>query len=110
MNSCHYCVSRITPAHAGTTIFACSLLHPLQDHPRSRGDYYSVLWAISACLGSPPLTRGLLFSDTSFLPPMRITPAHAGTTLRTLRAFMSDRDHPRSRGDYYQHLPWRPLM
>ena len=35
---------RITPAHAGTTSMSMLPLYHLQDHPRSRGDYFLGLW------------------------------------------------------------------
>lgn len=50
---------RITPAHAGTTALVLGLWNISQDHPRSRGNYISVISIILSSLGSPPLTREL---------------------------------------------------
>ena len=72
---------RITPAHAGTTIpLWCGSLD-VQDHPRSRGYYQEYGHEKFMALGSPPLTRVLLYGSAQRVLMQRITPAHAGTTL-----------------------------
>ena len=49
----------ITPAYAGTTSGAVSILSADQDHPRLRGNY-SLINFVNLCFrGSPPLTREL---------------------------------------------------
>ena len=50
--------------------------------------------------GSPPLTRGPPPVEFNPLCHPRITPAHAGTTLRTIIKTVDHEDHPRSRGDH----------
>ena len=72
----------------------------VQDHPRSRGDYTRAPLSRRTSVGSPPLTRGLLFSGMHLSLPHRITPAHAGTTFIPLLKQPLYEDHPRSRGDY----------
>ena len=96
----------ITPAHAGTTRTRPRIPYIPSDHPRSRGDHFSLISTILAISGSPPLTRGpprlLPLSRTK----CRITPAHAGTTLSEPGEWARPTDHPRSRGD---HSPQRLL-
>ena len=54
----------------------------VKDHPRSRGNYCLLWKCIDGGSGSPPLTRELPIMYSEFLPIGRITPAHAGTTLK----------------------------
>ena len=74
--------ARITPAHAGTTSGAAGSIAYLRDHPRSRGDNITTESDPSENPGSPPLTRGQhdYIFDGEYL--LRITPAHAGTTVK----------------------------
>ena len=97
---------RIIPARAGFTKRAAAHRRTTQDHPRSRGVYWSMLGASSACGGSSPLARGLLSGEGRVQDVAGIIPARAG--------FTSDRpdnpsfnwDHPRSREVYENPLPW----
>ena len=91
---------RITPAHAGTTLFRLSPRRFSEDHPRSRGDHSADILAPKLPHGSPPLTRGPLGNIRINIPIPRITPAHAGTTCS--RGCLPSRnwDHPRSRWDH----------
>ena len=73
---------RITPAHAGTTCESYLVVGIDRDHPRSRGDHAFVLAKIASRAGSPPLTRGPLYSRDQRTVSPGITPAHAGTTAR----------------------------
>ncbi len=91
---------RITPAHAGTTYQSYALRRNAQDHPRSRGDYIMAIGLADITVGSPPLTRGLLLACPLPHLPWRITPAHAGTTQKSVCDDVPEQDHPRSRGDY----------
>ena len=110
----------ITPAYAGNT--KCTMLkgQKSRDHPRLRGEHYRSLSDRNKLEGSPPPTRGTLFTVCYLLrsigspPPTRgtltpygksfyngrITPAYAGnTTRRPLRLF-NYKDHPRLRGEH----------
>ena len=71
---------RIIPALAGNTRDrrGGTLMSP--DHPRSRGEYASVLPACMNLYGSSPLSRGILSCRSS--------------------SVCSPWDHPRSRGEY----------
>ncbi len=51
---------RFTPAHAGNTESVPAMFLQAQVHPRSRGEYFSVLVPVIRDIGSPPLTRGIL--------------------------------------------------
>ena len=53
-------------------------------------------------IGSPPLTRGILYRTTRARQKRRFTPAHAGNTLNHLIHLMTSEVHPRSRGEYYR--------
>ena len=99
--SCPSC--RITPAHAGTTQLVHYPCRTLWDHPRSRGDNLPLAKMRIATMGSPPLTRGQLRPPADFGVPVRITPAHAGTTPFPSQVQAQCRDHPRSRGDNLRH-------
>ena len=70
------------------------------DHPRSRGVYASFGASHAEDGGSSPLARGLLFSDPGLGQAVRIIPARAGFTSRSLAAPQRAADHPRSRGVY----------
>ncbi len=90
---------RITPAYAGTTSYAWIVALGFEDHPRIRGDntlLKEIRWNL---VGSPPHTRGQLFTQNSCDDSGRITPAYAGTTLMLLILMQKSRDHPRIRGD-----------
>ena len=81
-------VSRITPAHAGTTQAKPMPCKCFRDHPRSRGYYQTRSEHISLKRGSPPLTRVLRKPKFERRMIERITPAHAGTTLIFISSFM----------------------
>ena len=51
-------------------------------------------------LGSSPLTRGARVLILVKVSPLRIIPAHAGSTERTLAGHPGSQDHPRSRGEH----------
>ena len=101
---------RITPAHAGTTPVALSFAQRNEDHPRTRGDHARVSSYAMPIAGSPPHTRGPRVSVPFHAVTLRITPAHAGTTL-TLKPFTTmPRDHPRTRGDHHSmQIGFTPL-
>ena len=115
---------RIIPALAGNTARATRQLQSRSDHPRSRGEYRSVTCAASTATGSSPLSRGIrpalpwrsvrgriipaLAGNTGATPDSlslyRIIPALAGNTLRAGLSSRPYADHPRSRGEYREHV------
>ena len=72
--------SRITPAYAGNTTKRFMPTFVFRDHPRIRGEHRSFNSYSSMIMGSPPHTRGTLFTHAYFIVQFRITPAYAGNT------------------------------
>ena len=72
---------RITPALAGNTTFVVTSFLWFKDHPRTRGEHTELFPRASTELGSPPHSRGTLFSTSFIILSARITPALAGNTL-----------------------------
>ena len=70
------------------------------DHPRSRGEHTPPKGDRATRQGSSPLTRGALRRRRLFRWRLGIIPAHAGSTLPTIRQRPSTEDHPRSRGEH----------
>ena len=93
-------IPRITPACAGNTKHL--LKNPLRtkDHPRLRGEYFSLNATPDMILGSPPLARGILSSINSIVSGYGITPACAGNTKIADGNVAATEDHPRLRGGY----------
>jgi len=75
----------LTPAHAGSTPRCRSRATRSRAHPRSRGEHLTDVRKLGARMGSPPLTRGARANDLAASNPSRLTPAHAGSTLRQPR-------------------------
>ena len=71
---------RITPAHAGNTANAGTMISPYRDHPRACGEYRNTGAVRRGALGSPPRMRGIQHSIPESKRRRRITPAHAGNT------------------------------
>ena len=74
----------IIPAHAGSTRLPDHPPGRARDHPRSRGEHPFQKLRNASLLGSSPLTRGARDRGTSLRRPLRIIPAHAGST-RSMR-------------------------
>ena len=71
-----------------------------RDHPRSRGVYVPRRATRTFSAGSSPLARGLRQGPCLRGRQVRIIPARAGFTTRTVTAWSPGPDHPRSRGVY----------
>ena len=97
-------MERIIPARAGFTSSSktASLLD--RDHPRSRGVYASALAVAGTVGGSSPLARGLPSVIAAHARFPGIIPARAGFTPSTHWVEGTLRDHPRSRGVYWEAL------
>ena len=91
---------RIIPARAGFTIEAREYSPGREDHPRSRGVYFSAALSWTRAAGSSPLARGLLGDDRLRTLAQRIIPARAGFTSDFVFVGENLQDHPRSRGVY----------
>ena len=70
-----------------------------------RGEYIKRGKIFSDGLGSPPLARGIPWCQIRRHFMTGITPACAGNTIKNLRGFSGQGDHPRLRGEY--HSLWR---
>ena len=73
---------RITPAHAGKTQSTLSISFLRPDHPRTCGENFILPVVLALIDGSPPHMRGKLENKRTNKRKTRITPAHAGKTLR----------------------------
>ena len=91
--------ARITPAHAGkTSSHPRNTIHE-PDHPRACGENTRSMIPEVINNGSPPRMRGKLSRNFRFFACRRITPAHAGKTLRLAMACAIRADHPRACGE-----------
>ena len=90
----------IIPALAGNTDWSHPINPFVRDHPRSRGEYFSIPFLAIFDKGSSPLSRGIPASTGPQLPPVRIIPALAGNTRNPGLPEVGTKDHPRSRGEY----------
>ena len=92
-------IPRITPAHAGKSLYCFVAFMRLRDHPRPCGEKIISPPSILDGIGSPPPMRGKVLAPRGLIHPTRITPAHAGKShliiLQTKRAA----DHPRPCGE-----------
>ena len=95
---------RITPAHAGKTQHCLICPFVSWDHPRACGENLSALFLMTACTGSPPRMRGKLYRAAGIAEKYRITPAHAGKTLRRTVRRPFAKDHPRACGENFNTL------
>ena len=90
---------RITPAHAGKTIYSIVKLNTLRDHPRACGENHTTLRTAGCRTGSPPRMRGKPNVYTDVVAREGITPAHAGKTPSIRHLAGGGRDHPRACGE-----------
>ena len=89
----------ITPAHAGKSSLRQLCLVGSGDHPRTRGEKYTVQGVTNLIGGSPPHTRGKVDGKSTGGKCVWITPAHAGkSAVAALQGPLSV-DHPRTRGE-----------
>ena len=92
-------VGRITPACAGKSKPHPWWRRPEWDHPRMCGEKSSVFRTAALSTGSPPHMRGKGFKVSFGGNIARITPAHAGKSLRLPGRQGDHRDHPRTCGE-----------
>ena len=70
--------ARITPAHAGKSLFCPQLAAAKKDHPRPCGEKINGNGLADTQIGSPPPMRGKVLPRPHVVMQVRITPAHAG--------------------------------
>ena len=73
--------NRITPAHAGTSFLPLPPRCSWWDHPRACGDKVTEFLSLLGDIGSPPRMRGQVLTTLWRAIRLRITPAHAGTSI-----------------------------
>ena len=96
----HLSFRTVSPACAGNTGGSIRKCRHTWDHPRMRGEYFSVAKYRGFVEGSPPHARGIRRPSVP-APEMRgITPACAGNTPNLKAGDFPERDHPRMRGEY----------
>ena len=93
-------LSRLIPAHAGSTLAGGSRPRRLGAHPRSRGEHQDPGQSAEANGGSSPLTRGALDASIAGRSHDRLIPAHAGSTPGAIYDQLVSEAHPRSRGEH----------
>ena len=79
---CWKLISGITPAHAGNTGGKSRWTPTTGDHPRACGEYLFRKPFDFLLVGSPPRMRGIPMQAACPVQLQRITPAHAGNTLK----------------------------
>ena len=89
----------ITPAHAGRRRICKRPCAVRQDHPRACGEKAMYAGLRRGEIGSPPRMRGEASVCASNVPVARITPAHAGRSIREVGQLTGYRDHPRACGE-----------
>ena len=94
-------ISGIIPARAGFTLPTPRRGERRGDHPRSRGVYIAPHTRLEQSAGSSPLARGLLLQQQLLHRRRRIIPARAGFTPGRSVGSPERKDHPRSRGVYW---------
>ena len=99
--------NRITPAHAGKSIWDYKSDVFNRDHPRTCGEKKFLRKQRAKVQGSPPHMRGKEETEENVLQKERITPAHAGKSpflLQTLVLLTGSPPHMRGKVVYYQKM------
>ena len=90
---------RITPACAGKTKRYGTARDSYKDHPRVCGENGTALLANLLTQGSPPRVRGKQTDIMRLEILLRITPACAGKTFKSILVSGAKKDHPRVCGE-----------
>ena len=93
-------VAGLIPAHAGSTRPLLRRQAHQPAHPRSRGEHAVGPFFRFGFAGSSPLTRGAPRQTGGMEKPLRLIPAHAGSTRMGTRSKSTAWAHPRSRGEH----------
>lgn len=95
----HIC-SGFIPTHAGNIRPTAGTWCLLRVHPRPRGEYFYISAFYTSTKGSSPLARGILKQARTDSDMARFTPAYAGNTHNIIDYTVSEKVHPRLRGEY----------
>ena len=90
----------LIPAYAGSTRWLTVTTLAIAAHPRLRGEHQVGRRFCLFELGSSPLTRGARRTAADRFLANGLIPAYAGSTLGFLRGRISQRAHPRLRGEH----------
>ena len=90
----------IIPADAGNTLFAVQGKDMTGDHPRGCGEHGVTTSAPMVAKGSSPRMRGTLHLGRVQLLAVRIIPADAGNTNKSVKSTKFAVDHPRGCGEH----------
>ena len=93
-NRCADKIWGITPACAGKTPNESHTPTLSADHPRMRGEDWTLIVSIRVITGSPPHARGRQAGVRRCWPGIRITPACAGKTRRRVLDLKSEPGSP----------------
>ena len=92
-------ITRITPAHAGNSNGFVIIGRKVGDHPRTCGEQLASMSVTFFNQGSPPHMRGTVDFFGFEFQEYRITPAHAGNSVKTSgRLFSMSGSPPHMRG------------
>ncbi len=72
-----------------------------RDHPRIRGEHFTLISMLLLSAGSSPHTRGARRELYTAPFIWGIIPAYAGSTKGHKMGYIYARDHPRIRGEHY---------
>ena len=104
--------ARIIPASAGNTDWPVARTGSVPDHPRECGEHSSWLNTWRCGAGSSPRVRGTRLHVQGLRPEIRIIPASAGNTNKSLISASAVPDHPRECGEHsvwsllkFRHFP-----
>ena len=97
----------IIPAYAGSTSDEESGEVSRGDHPRIRGEHLLLQLLLAVGQGSSPHTRGAPRRPRKASGSSGIIPAYAGSTELTTFCRILCRDHPRIRGEHFDHIVGR---
>ena len=100
-------MSGITPAHAGKRQSLTGRSCARKDHPRTCGEKPRIFQRGHSIRGSPPHMRGKVWNRRQERAPRRITPAHAGKSIRAHNQAAVAGDHPRTCGEKTTRPPPR---
>lgn len=90
--------ARDHPRACGENYYGSSTYDSAEESPRVCGENVRSIIGRIPSAGSPPRMRGKLRIEADSVHDMRITPAYAGKTLRSVPAELWRADHPRTCG------------
>ena len=93
-------INGIIPAYAGSTKKERMIADEAKDHPRIRGEHPARSRGHLQIQGSSPHTRGARHHALEEIINKRIIPAYAGSTNQVHPQVVTEKDHPRIRGEH----------